>query len=79
MFPLMMQNLDMVKVFLDAKADLNVRDENGATTLMWSVYNDDADVRILQELLKAAPTPTLAIPRATPRWCGQCAATIGRR
>jgi N-acyl-D-amino-acid deacylase len=57
MFPLMMQNREMVQAFMDAKADLSVRDGNGATTLMWAVYNDDADVRILQDLLKAGVDP----------------------
>jgi hypothetical protein len=57
MFPLMMQNREMVQAFIDAKADLTVRDENGATTLMWAVYNDDADAQILQDLLKAGVDP----------------------
>ena len=37
MFPLMMQNRPMFQAFVDAKADLSVRDSSGATTLMWSV------------------------------------------
>lgn len=57
MFPLMMQNREMVQGFIDAKADLNIRDGNGATTLMWAVYNDDADVQILKDLLKAGVDP----------------------
>src|SRR5262245_18097386 len=53
MFSLMMNNRDMVRVFIDAKADLNIRDENGATTLMWAVYSDEAGGEIVEDLLKA--------------------------
>src|SRR5262245_7377986 len=37
MVPPMIQKREMVTVFIDARADLNVRHENGATTLMGAV------------------------------------------
>src|SRR5436190_23629801 len=42
MFPLMMQNREMFQAFVDAKADLQVRDKSGATTLMWAGYHENA-------------------------------------
>src|SRR5262245_54305950 len=57
MFPLMMQNHEMVRAFLDAKADLNVSDTNGAGVIMWAVYNDDTNAEILKDLLKAGADP----------------------
>lgn len=59
MFPLMMQNREMVQALIDAKADINVRDANGATTLMWAVYNDDANPQLLKDLLKAGVDPNV--------------------
>jgi hypothetical protein len=57
MLPLMMQNRDMFQAFWDAKADLQVRDRFGATTLMWAVYNADADLEIVKQLLKEGVDP----------------------
>jgi len=57
MFPLMMQNREMLQAFLDAKADLNVRDKLGATTLMWAVYNADPDGAVIQQLLNKGADP----------------------
>jgi hypothetical protein len=57
MFPLMMQNREMFQSFVDANADLQVRDKSGATTLMWAVYNEDADPEIVQHVLKAGVDP----------------------
>jgi len=57
MLPLMMQNREMFQAFLDAKADLQVRDRFGATTLMWAVYNADADLEIVRQLLKEGVDP----------------------
>jgi hypothetical protein len=57
MFPLMMQNRAMFQSFVDANADLQVRDKSGATTLMWAVYNEDADLAVVQQVLKAGVDP----------------------
>jgi len=57
MFPLMMQNQEMFQEFVDAKADLQVRDKFGATTLMWAVYNEDTNPTIVQQILKAGVDP----------------------
>jgi hypothetical protein len=57
MLPLMMQSREMFEAFVDAKADLQIRDKLGATTLMWAVYNDHADLEVLQQLLKAGVDP----------------------
>jgi hypothetical protein len=60
MFPLMMQNREMFQLFVDANADLQVRDKSGATTLMWAVYNEDADLAVVQQVLKAGVGPQCA-------------------
>jgi N-acyl-D-amino-acid deacylase len=57
MVPLMVQNRDMFQAFLDANADLQVRDKLGATTLMWAVYNADTDLEIVKRLLKEGVDP----------------------
>ena len=57
MFPLMMQNREMFEAFVDANADVKVRDKFGATTLMWAVYNGDSDAAVIQQLLKAGVDP----------------------
>lgn len=57
MFPLMMQNREMFQAFLDSHADTNVRDKVGATTLMWAVYNANADAAVIEQLLKAGVDP----------------------
>ena len=57
MFPLMMQNREMFQAFVDAKADLQVRDQSGATTLMWAVYHDQASPEVIQRVLKAGVDP----------------------
>jgi N-acyl-D-amino-acid deacylase len=57
MFPLMMQNRDMFQAFLDAKTNFQIRDRFGATTLMWAVYNADADLGIVKQLLKEGVDP----------------------
>ena len=57
MFPLMMQNRDMLRAFLEAKADLRVRDKSGATTLMWAVYDGNADPEIIQTILAQGVDP----------------------
>src|SRR3954451_20373646 len=53
MFPLMMQNREMFQSLVDANADLQLRDNTGATTLMWAVFNEDADPAVVQQILKA--------------------------
>ena len=57
MFPLMMQNREMFQAFVDANADLRVRDNSGATTLMWAVYNEHADPAVVQQVLNAGVDP----------------------
>ena len=57
MFPLMMRNTEMFQAFVDAKADLKIRDNSGATTLMWAVYQENASPRIIQQVLKAGVDP----------------------
>src|SRR3954463_5897232 len=57
MFPLMMQNREMFQSFVDANADLQLRDNTGATTLMWAVFNEDADPAVVQQILKAGVDP----------------------
>jgi N-acyl-D-amino-acid deacylase len=57
MFPLMMQNREMFQLFVEAKADLQVRDKTGATTLMWAVFNEDPDPAIIEQVLKAGVDP----------------------
>ena len=57
MFPLMMRNREMFQSFVDAKADLRVRDQSGATTLMWAVYSEDADPAVVQQILNAGVDP----------------------
>jgi len=57
MFPLMMQNREMFQSFVDARADLKVRDHQGATTLMWAVYHEDANPAIVQQVLQAGVDP----------------------
>lgn len=57
MFPLMMQNREMFQTFVDAKADLHIRDNSGATTLMWAVYHDNASPDVIQQVLKAGVDP----------------------
>ena len=47
----------MFQAFLDANADLQVRDKLGATTLMWAVYNADTDLEIVKRLLKEGVDP----------------------
>ena len=58
MFPLMMQNREMFQSFVDANADLQVRDKLGATTLMWAVYHEDANPAVIQQILKAGVDPS---------------------
>jgi uncharacterized protein len=57
MFPLMMQNAEMFQSLVDANADLQLRDSTGATTLMWAVFNEDADPAVIQRILKAGVDP----------------------
>jgi ankyrin repeat protein len=57
MFPLMMQNAEMFQSLVDANADLQLRDSTGATTLMWAVFNEDADPALVQQILKAGVDP----------------------
>jgi ankyrin repeat protein len=57
MFPLMMQNLEMFQAFVDANADLQVRDKSGATTLMWAVYHEKVSPGVIQQVLKAGVDP----------------------
>ena len=57
MFPLMMQNREMFQAFVDANADLQVRDKSGATTLMWAVYHENASPEVIQQVLKAGVDP----------------------
>jgi N-acyl-D-amino-acid deacylase len=57
MFPLMMQNREMFQAFVEAGADLQVRDKTGATTLMWAVYNEDSDRTVIQQILNAGVDP----------------------
>ena len=57
MFPLMMQNRDMVRAFLNAKADLRVRDKSGATTLMWALYDGNPDPETIQKILAGGVDP----------------------
>jgi hypothetical protein len=57
MFPLMMQNRKLFQTFVDGNADLQVRDQSGATTLMWAVYQENASLEIIQRVLKAGVDP----------------------
>ena len=57
MFPLMMQNREMLQAFFAAKADLQIRDTAGATTLMWAVYDGGPNPDIIRRILDAGVDP----------------------
>ena len=57
MFPLMMHNRGMWQAFVDARADLRIRDSAGATTLMWAIYDGSPDPDMLQQILAAGVDP----------------------
>lgn len=56
-FPIINQNLEMLRLMVDQGADVRAVDAAGSTTLMWAAANEAAKPEIVEELLRLGVDP----------------------
>ena len=56
-FPVIYQNLDALRAMVKHGADLQAKDKDGSTLLMWAAYNETGKTELVEELLKLGLDP----------------------
>jgi len=56
-FPIINQNIDMLRAMVAKGADVQVRDGVGSTTLMWAAYDENGRPELVEELMKIGVDP----------------------
>lgn len=62
-FPIVNQNLEMLRVMVDKGADVRATDGAGSTTLMWAASNEAGNPELVNELLKLGVDPSVVNKR----------------